>query len=252
MVAIEANPDLVSFCSSKFSSFVESGLLSIVHGAITDDEKKSSIKFYKNTVNTHWGTVAKGWANRNAALGAASIEIEVPVVDFGNILSQYGCPYYLKIDIEGMDLVCLKKLLVTNCRPAYISLESDKVDFNSVVEEFDVLASLGYRKFFIQQQEGMSRMQVPIGSEEGTYVSYSFPEGSTGPFGADLGPNWLDRDEALKRYKKIFTHYKLSGDNSPFGRLLRNHDHFRYYLQKVLRKPATPGWYDTHAKLDEM
>ena len=252
MVAIEANPDMVSFCSSKFASFIESGLLTIVHGAITDDESKSSIKFYNNTVNTHWGTVAKGWADRNASLGADSIEIEVPIVDFGGVLSQHGCPYYLKIDIEGMDLVCLKKLLITNCRPAYISLESDKVDFNSIVEEFNVFARLGYSKFFIQQQEDIGRMRVPIGSEEGNYISYSFPEGSTGPFGADLGSDWIGRDEALKIYKKIFRQYKLFGDGSLLAPILRDHDQLRYYFKKILRQPSIPGWYDTHAKFGEI
>ena len=78
MVAIEANPDMVSFCSSKFASFIESGLLTIVHGAITDDESKSSIKFYNNTVNTHWGTVAKGWPIETPRLELIQLKSRFP------------------------------------------------------------------------------------------------------------------------------------------------------------------------------
>ena len=37
-------------------------------------------------------------------------EIAAPVVDTGALLQQHGVPYYMKIDIEGNDLVPLKGL----------------------------------------------------------------------------------------------------------------------------------------------
>jgi len=223
------------------------GELIIIHGAVVDDDNIKSVKFYKNKNISVWGTVVKKWADRNAMLGAESIEIEVPTVDFKEILKIYGVPYYLKIDIEGMDLICLKKLFLVEDRPSYVSIESEKVSFSALLEEFEVLQSLGYRKFFIKQQTTINKNSVPLNSVEGRYVDYSFKPGSTGPFGSDLGPNWLSKEEALATYKRIFRDYKYFGDHSfframPFGR------YFLAALSRIVGRPL-PGWYDTHASM---
>lgn len=247
VVAIEADPDLVLFCKEKFKKFIDTGELIIIHGAVVEDDNLKSIKFYKNKDVSVWGTVVKNWADRNAMLGYESIEIEVPTVDFREIFKIYGCPYYLKIDIEGMDLTCLKKLFLVEDRPAFVSIESEKVAFSALLEEFEVLQSLGYRKFFIKQQSDISKNSVPLNSVEGRYIDYKFTPGSTGPFGSDLGPNWLSKEEALVSYKRIFKEYKYFGDHSllramPFG------NYFLYALSRIVGIPL-PGWYDTHASM---
>jgi hypothetical protein len=38
--------------------------------------------------------------------------IEVPVVNLSECLRTFGIPQYLKIDIEGMDAVCIEALAV--------------------------------------------------------------------------------------------------------------------------------------------
>lgn len=248
VIAIEANPDLVSYCQNKFKAFVNSGDLVIIHGAVVEDDSQAFVKFYKNKKSSIWGTVVKSWADRNSMLGAESIEITVPVVNFYELISSYGCPYYLKIDIEGMDLVCLKKLFLTDCRPNFLSIESEKIDFSALIEEFDVLQSLGYKKFYVQQQADMTSNSVPLSSKEGVYVDYKFSRGSTGLFGSDLGNGWVPGDAALKKYEHIFREYQRYGDNSllrkmPFGK------YFLFVLGKIIGRPL-PGWYDTHASLD--
>ena len=52
--------------------------------------------------------------------------IYVNEVDFSECLRRYGIPYYLKIDIEGMDLHCCRVLLNFGEKPNYISIESEK------------------------------------------------------------------------------------------------------------------------------
>lgn len=247
VIAVEADPDLVLYCKKKFDHYLKSGELVIIHGAVIENENQDFIKFYKNSKVSVWGTVVKEWADRNTMLGANSIEIEVPVVNFNSLFLTYGCPYYLKIDIEGMDMVCLRKLFLTDLRPKYISIESEKANFSFLVEELSVLQSLGYKKFFVKQQSNMAKNFVPLNTREGPYVNYQFVNGSTGLFGSDLGSDWIDLEEALNRYKKIFKEYKYFGDSSlirraPFGR------HFLYILSKIVGRPL-PGWYDTHASL---
>ena len=31
-------------------------------------------------------------------------------IRFGDLIAQYGCPHYLKIDIEGADMMCVNAL----------------------------------------------------------------------------------------------------------------------------------------------
>lgn len=247
VVGIEADPDLVEHCRLRFKEHIDSGRLEIVHGAIVEDDSSESVTFYKNNVNSVWGTAVRTWADRNSNLGADSVEITVPVVDFAGLFSRHGCPYYLKIDIEGMDVVCLRKLLKTDGRPVYVSLESEKVCFDHLIAEFDALTELGYRQFFLQQQVGVSRLKVPRDSVEGRYVDYSFPEGCTGPFGSDLAGDWLSSEKAIERYRGIFREYRLFGDRWPFWHTPRGRSLLES-LSGVIGRPI-PGWYDTHARI---
>ena len=51
-------------------------------------------------------------------------------MDIAEIYRTYGVPFYLKIDVEGADRLVLEELKSFSNRPQYVSLESEKVDFN--------------------------------------------------------------------------------------------------------------------------
>lgn len=246
VVGVEADPELFARCRARFQDAIAAGRLFLHHGAIVEDDRAETVRFFKNTRNSVWGTTVRAWAERNAGLGAASVEIEVPAVDFAKLIADHGCPYYLKIDIEGMDRVCLAKLRGTPLRPKFVSIESEKVNYCDLVKEFDLFQELGYRRFFIQQQADIARRKVPQESAEGRYVDYVFEEGSTGPFGSDLGPDWLTRKQALSHYRAIFTEYALFGDGARLPKFGRGKA-FIDFLARKLRRPV-PGWYDTHAR----
>lgn len=59
------------------------------------------------------------------------------------LFTEYGIPYYAKVDIEGSDRLCLEALLGFADRPRYVSVESDKVSLRALEEEFDLLEQLG-------------------------------------------------------------------------------------------------------------
>jgi len=172
--------------------------------------------------------------------------IEVPAVDFAECLRRYGVPYYLKIDIEGMDTLCLKALIPFEERPDYISLESDKVSFNKLQEEFNLLIKLGYTKFQTINQASVPRQKEPEDSREGHFSGQAFPLGSSGLFGSDLRGEWEDHKQILKKYKRIFLGYELFGDAGRFVRFCLGRVFLRF-LNKYSPEPI-PGWYDTHAK----
>jgi len=250
VIGFEADPDLAAHCRSLFSKEIAAGKLIIVEGAIaelsTGETKRTTIKFYKNISNSVWGTVDPNWAQRNELLCSATEMIEVSVVNFPNCLEKYGIPHYLKIDIEGMDTVCLRALKCFEQKPDYVSIESEKVSFDNLIEELNLLTQLGYTKFRAVQQHGISSQREPNPSKEGRYVGYQFQEGSSGLFGEDLPYKWKNYKQLLNEYKLIFIQYKLFGDH---GKITN------YFIVKVVRKilwlllrKPLPGWYDTHAK----
>jgi len=248
VVAVEADKELVAKNERDFKEYIEKGDLVIVHGAISD-VTEDTITFYKNNKVTVWGTVVKDWAQRNAALGADSVEVKVNVVRLKSLFEKYGIPYYLKIDIEGMDLVALKTLSECSVKPKYVSIESEKVHWDSLIEEFEVLEELGYDAFNLVEQSGVHKQKIPDFSEEGDMLIHQFKPGSTGLFGTDLRDQWLSKKEAIDRYRKIFKLYRAFGDKSIFTKiyLLRV---LKSVLQRLLQMPL-PGWYDTHARLKD-
>ena len=250
VIGFEADPDLAAYCRSRFSDEIENGKLIVIEGAIAElphgEAQRTTIKFYKNKDNSVWGTVADDWAHRNEFLGTSNEIINVPVVDFSECLENYGIPHYLKIDIEGMDRLCLRALIHFEKKPDYVSIESERVSFGNLVEELNLLAQLGYTKFKAIQQDGISHQIEPNPSREKCYLGYQFQEGSSGPFGEDLPYKWKDYKQILNEYKVIFVQYKLFGYN---GKLKK------YFVGEVLKKILArllrrriPGWYDTHAK----
>lgn len=250
VIAFEADPGLVSICKARFSKQIQNGDLVIVEGAIMETGKVvqagETVKFFRNKDLSVWGTTDSEWASRNELFGTSSEIIEVPTVDFSSCLQQYGVPYYMKIDIEGMDLVCLKALLAFNEKPDYISVESEKVSFKNLKREVDLFRSLGYEDFKAINQADIINQREPGNSKVGRFLDFRFQEGSSGLFGQDLPGEWKNKNQLLARYRMIFLGYRLFGD---YG-MLRNTrvgNHLLKFINK-LSPTQVPGWYDTHAR----
>jgi len=250
VIGFEADPDLTAYCKIRFSNEIENGKLILVEGAIAEPKFKEykirTIQFYRNKKYSVWGTVVRSWAHRNELLGTSNEIINVPIINFSKCLKKYGIPYYLKIDIEGMDVVCLKALKSFKQKPSYVSIETEKESFDKFVEELNLLTQLGFTRFKNVQQASVVHQMEPYPTKEGYYVSYLFQKGSSGLFGEDLPNKWKDYKQIVNEYKFIFLQYKLFGDygklNKYFiGKVLRT------VLSILLRKPI-PGWYDIHAK----
>jgi len=249
VVGFEADPSLAASCRQRFATEIANGRLRIIEGAIVDCADQDSVAFFRNPVKSVWGTANKEWAERNDSLSSGSERIDVPTVDFAQCLQEIGIPYYLKIDIEGMDQVCLEALHGFEVKPQYVSVESEKVDFTKLLDELSLLKDLGYAQFMAVQQKGVSRVGEPDPVREGHRTGHRFEEGSSGLFGADLPEDqWCDYPDIVNRYVDIFAAYRLIGDA---GILTRNAISNRgvRLLQRLLNRPI-PGWYDTHARLN--
>jgi len=255
VVAFEANPELVSFCKLRLKSFIDQGRLEIVEGAIVDMDTievgQKKIRFYKNEQDSTWGTVCADRAERNSRLGTTSSIIEVDVVNFAEVVQENGVPHFLKIDVEGSDLVCLKTLRNFRDRPDYVSIESDKTSYAKVKHEIDTLISLGYDRFQAIEQSAIHLSQTPPDPpREGQYVAQRFEFGCSGLFGSELNDEWKSKKQILRQYRAILLGYYLLGDDGILNRwTVRRSGQLQSLarrLSRFLTKAAVPGWYDTH------
>ncbi len=245
VVAFEANPENAAVCREKFADALAAGRLTLVEGAIVANPLQKQVRFYRNRNHSLWGSTSDDWAYRNEVMGTSNEIIEVEAVNFSECLKKYGVPFYLKADIVGSEMICLRALLEFENKPDYISIRSEKVIFRRLEEEFTLFEQLGYDKFKAIQQH-FADLQMPIESSNGTEAKYSFAEGASGPFGEETIGKWKPREQVLKDYRKIFVLYWLFGDYSYLIQSERG-KHFVKQLERVARR-SLPSWYDTHAR----
>jgi FkbM family methyltransferase len=251
VVAIEANGELVENATRRFEDAITRGKLRVIHGAVAPASMGNKVVFYKNRDQLAWSTVRPEWASRNENLGSPSEQSEVKRVDIAEVFRSHGIPFYLKIDVEGVDRVVLEALKMFKDRPHYISIESEKVDFDQLKVEMDLLRNLGYSKFKIVQQETIPGTRIRSQTIDGRPFEYVFESHASGPFGDDLPPPWLAYDEALEYHKAVFRRYKYFGDNSHVRKMpgkAQKIIHMLYRASTGYSGPL-PGWFDTHASL---
>jgi FkbM family methyltransferase len=260
VVAIEAVPQLCGELKQRFFDEVERGKLKILNLAVS--RQTGTVNFYIDKKNSVWGTTKMDWVARNKPIGGGPIrKISVGSSSLSDMMKTHGVPRYCKIDIEGNDLDALKSLAAATTVPRFISLESEKINWMRLVEEFSILNDLGYRRFKIIDQSLVYLQNCPFPPLEGRYCNHAFGFGSSGLFGDELPGKWLDMFEALEVYKGIFRGYALNGDNGFFSRradvfhllghiqaMIANLRGFGSYINPAHTLPPA-GWYDTHAAL---
>jgi len=239
VVAIEANPDLCELAEKRFESAIRDQCLTIVNKAIA--REPGSMTFYRNLDSSFWGTIDPEWADRNIRLGTRNESITVEATTMPELLRQFGVPYYLKIDIEGLDMVALEGLRTTASRPRYVSIESDKDSFKALRREIKTFVELGYNRFKIVDQSRVLKQTPRDPPLEGKFVNHNFELGASGLFGEEAPGKWLTAEQTIEAYRPIFLRYALTGDE----RLVRN-----AVIRRALKYLGfRAAWYDTHAKI---
>jgi len=185
VVAIEANPVLVDHCYQRFAGPLRDGRLNILPVGIAADHGISP--FYVNPRNSEWSSFdrAVGWRD------GEGIVIDVPTMPFDDVLTDYGIPYYMKIDIEMGDIHCLRALNASDL-PKYLSVEAHILDY------FMVLRNLGFSLFKLLDQTCHNVSNIDS--------SPSFPPFSSGPFGEKTPGEWLPVEVVI--YEWLHWYYK--------------------------------------------
>lgn len=247
VVAFEADPKLAAACREQFADEIGAGRLTIMEGAVAPASAGDEVVFYVSDKSV-WGTTDPDWVERNRRVGIEAHEIRARRVDLAAVLQQFGVPHYMKIDIEGADRHVLEVLASQPARPQFISMESEMVDFDELIEELRTLRELGYRRFKAVQQEFIPGTTLNLDRLDGSRFIYTFPMDTSGPFGDEIPGEWLDFDGVVEAYRRIFRRYRTFGNASFIGRL-PGAGRILWWTGKITGT-ALPGWYDTHARLD--
>jgi FkbM family methyltransferase len=234
VVAVEAYPKLCDHLRRRFSREIAEGRYILIENAIS--ERFGKIEFFVNEKRSVWGTTSYNprYKERSSATGPW-IKTVVPSIPFSWLTDQFGVPYYLKIDIEGADVLCLEELIKSQDRPNFISIERQPF-LTDQLEELRLLKALGYARFKIVDQKAVMRQQPPNPAREGVYVNHQFEFDATGLFGEESPGSWLSYGAVIARNAAIQTQSK------GFGLWRR--------IPGLNRLRTSWGsWYDFHAAL---
>ena len=190
VIAVEANPELVTEGNKRFEKEIREGRLVLHNKAFSDLPCKETTIFIHPT-NSDWSSC---FADRVTWDGSVAIERTVPTISLFELYN-YGCPYYIKTDIEGNDIGAVKQLynLISYMRPTYVSFELSKRDYYEI---FSYLHVAGYDRFqLVNQRNNDGRIDETI--------NYSFSKYSSGMFGEWLPKDrWMTTDQAWTHYMK--------------------------------------------------
>jgi FkbM family methyltransferase len=200
VVAVEANPKLAKECTERFKAEIARGDLTILNIGIAKTE--GILPFYVNEHVSEWSSFHE---EVGTSRGPFTV-IEVPTVTLESLVRERGTPYYIKLDIEGLDHTAVVSLRGIEDKPSYISIENGQA--HMIAE----LAEQGYTRFKFVNQKNIHETRLSAPAKEGKYIDYQFPFGSSGPFGDELPGEWVSRALVTQQSSQYWGNPNLDGN----------------------------------------
>lgn len=190
VIGVEANPILAEENRICQAHHIAAGAFVVENvGVMTE---AGELAFYRNLANDHWSSFFERYGCRD---GTPFEVVPVRCVTIRDLLSKYGCPYYMKIDVEGADRVILEQLRREKELPVFISVE----EFGA--ETFDYLLELGYDVFSVREQLDKSWSSALKTSREGRFAKADFTHRDSGVFGLDI-QDWKGIEAAREEFHR--------------------------------------------------
>ena len=224
VIAIEADPLLAEQGKKKFKKYIDNGSLIILNVGISD--KEGILPFYVNKKTSEWSSFDLKIASRN---NTPYETINIPSIKTSSLMNTYGVPYYMKIDIEGYDYLCVNDLPLTSAKKnvKYVSCEATTVSL------IDTLHEKGYTKFKLINQ-AFNFMPMNINLERNPiwpkfvfvyasirlklrYIYQSrYPYSSSGPIPENTKGEWLTYEKARQLHTEFYVDGKPINNKSWF------------------------------------
>jgi len=208
VVAVEANLRFVERARKRFDKELAAGKLVLVHAAVVDQPGPAVL--YLSGDDPGSSSISREWVESINPAGA----LEVEGIVYSSLLSAYGTPYFLKVDIEGADRHCVLAL-TSDARPSFLSFEIGP-DFDELMAH---VIDIGFNRFKIINQAGFRHIRNEdclrdrvsrramhlLGYGNPTQVRRAgrfFRSGSSGPVPWQSDGEWTDRDRMLSFWRQ--------------------------------------------------
>jgi hypothetical protein len=187
--------------------------------------------------------------------GVDFASVEVDMITIADVVNRYGTPYFMKLDIEGMDRAVVESMSDLHIVPPLLSMESaatsPSATVGAVLGEVALLRRLGYCRFKLVDQRRVSGLAGRELRTEGLPVTYRYEAEASGPFGdeapghwhpgATIVPRMLYR---MARHDALSVRGRLAG--SAWGARLTGPA--RRTVKRLAPHAHAHRWYDLHAK----
>lgn len=237
VLGIEANPLLAAACVKRFEKEIGLGRMHVLNAGIL--REPGEFTFYRNLTDDAWSSFEPERGKRDGRWE----ELRIPCVTTAQLVERHGCPFFMKVDIEGADLQAIVTL-TKDVAPAYLSAELNAHDpILETLVELDYTAfkfvagetfrcsapiwdhEVGWR--FLRKigrtvplfRRAMSKLpeRMRVKSEfdpPGKYApgNYPFTFYSSGPFGELAAGRWLSPDSAIQWFNKLLEGYRRAGE----------------------------------------
>jgi FkbM family methyltransferase len=257
VVGVEANPALVRRLHERFAAEVRSGAVTIVPCALGAEPGSAKLAVPWDEELTVLGTASASGLARARRQGVAMDIVDVAVTTLADLFGDFGTPWYLKVDIEGMDTEVVGTMRHLAARPPRLSIESvttgPDASLRGVVGELRLLRDLGYRRFKLVDQCRLAELDGSALRAEGLPVTYEYERDASGPFGDDAPGSWRGVPTVGVEMLMHLVRHQLV---SPIGRIARSplgasaRSAVRRTVKAVApRTSIRHSWFDLHAAL---
>jgi hypothetical protein len=228
VVGIEANPIMAAQCSDRLQREIAAGQMTLLNVGVSDTE--DVLPFWAFTTKPQFSTFHKPDAMLDQF---PRHKVDVLCRRFRSILEEFGTPFYAKIDIESNDIFCLQDLIPSDL-PKFVLFEKEESD--DFHRALSVLHDLGYNGFKLIGQHSLLPVEYPKSKEQlvheravtrlhgknlalriarklgarsrfqreadrsRTHGKWTFPYGSSGPFGENLPGRWQSFEEIKQTF----------------------------------------------------
>lgn len=210
VVAIEANPNLAKAAEQRFAEDVDKGRLTIVNAAIAEGEAAVDLTICGEDLGS--SSTIGGWVADRIPMGSYT----VPATNYEKLVARYGVPFYLKVDIEGADEICVRGI-TPETRPRLLSFEvganfSDLLTYLTELgySEYKLISQLSFREAAREQILGdriRRKVMRMLGYSEPGCIRirgrhYKIAH-SSGPGPWENDGNWSDPGDTSRKWNEI-------------------------------------------------
>ncbi len=145
IVLVEPQPNCIEILKNKFSK-LENAI--IVQAGLSSKEEILDLKI--NSSNPLISTFSEHWDKGRFKNSKWDKTLKIKTITLDKLISEYGQPSYIKIDVEGFEYNVIKGL---SKKTGIISFEFTSEFFQDSIKCLDYLENLGYKKFNFSEGE---------------------------------------------------------------------------------------------------